>query len=174
MSTDSAAVEVTGFERSRTRRRITRVRFGGWTVHVDGVAVTVPNQDTAGKAIDDLAYCLHEAYVLAGVRLASQPVPVPGPHLVQALIATLQRAQQIAQSRWSARSRDVYRCTRDAWEETGMAVPYALLVRSLPAALPERTTSTDYNDGRDRHRICELYARAITLLGDGAGERGAA
>jgi hypothetical protein len=172
MNSARTDVEISGFEHPVTRRHIKRLRFGGWTVHVDRAAVTVPSQDIAGKAIEDLAYCLHEAYVLAGVRIASGP-PVYGPALADDLTATLHHAQQIAQKQWSARSRDVYRCTRDAWEETCMAVPYALLIRSLRAALPERTTLIDYNDHGDRDQVCGLYARAIALLG-GSGERGVA
>lgn len=73
MNIDRAAVEVADVEHPAKRRHITELRFAGWTVHVDQATVTVPQQDLAGKAIQDLAYCLHKAYVLAQVRLSSRP-----------------------------------------------------------------------------------------------------
>jgi hypothetical protein len=47
----------------------------------------VPSQDMSGKAIEDLGYCLHNAYVLAEVRIGSRP-PALQPALVPELIAT--------------------------------------------------------------------------------------
>lgn len=164
MNIDSAAVEVADVEHPAKRRHITEIRFAGWTVHVDQATVTVPQQDLAGKAIQDLAYCLHKAYVLAQVRLSSRPA-VLDPAQVPSLISTLHHAQHIAESRWSACSHDVYRCTRDAWEDTGMVVAYAALIRALRAALPPRTTLTEYSDQADLAAICQLYTRAAALTG---------
>jgi hypothetical protein len=166
------AVDVSVVEHPAKLRRITELRFAGWTVHVDGAAVTVPSQDITGKAIEDLGYCLHKAYVLAEVRIGSR-LPALEPALVPELIATLQHARRIAASCWAAHSHDVYHCTRQAWEQDGMAVPYAALIRALRAALPQRTTLIDYTDHADLPQICQLYARAVALIGADS-QRGAA
>jgi hypothetical protein len=60
-------------EHPAKRRHITELPVAGWTVHVDQSTVTVPQQDLTGKAIQDLGYCLHRAYVLAQVRISSRP-----------------------------------------------------------------------------------------------------
>jgi hypothetical protein len=163
MSSAHGCFEVTTFDDPVTRRRTTVVQFGGWTVDIDGAAVTVPSQDIAGKTIHDLANCLNEAYTLAGVRITSGP-PTYGPEVVDAVIGTLRLAQQIAKKHWRSRSYDVYRCTRDAWENTGMVAPYILLIGVLRAALPAATTLIEYNDRADGTQICGLYDRAIALF----------
>jgi len=165
-------VEIAQFTHPVKGRAITQVSYAGWTVHVDGVAVTVPRQGTGGKDVDDLDVCLREAYAVAGVRQTCGPA-AGGARLTEALIATLHLARRLA-GQWPAASFDVYRCTRDAWEQTGMAVPYTQLIRALRAALPKQTTLSDYTGHSDRAQIRDLYGRAIELLGGGPGERGAA
>lgn len=166
-------IEVAEFPHPVKGHTLLRVTFAGWTVRVDGAKVTVPDQDITGKTIDDLSVCLQKAYSVAGVPQTYEAT-AGGPRLTEALIATLQHARNIANQRWSVRSRDVYRCTFDAWEHCGMAVPYTQLIRALRAALPEPTTLTDYNDHGDRAQIKDLYRRAIALLGRTSGERGVA
>jgi hypothetical protein len=148
------------------------LRFRGWTVHVVDVAVVVPQQGLAGKTIQDLAHCLREAYVLAGVPSTSQPAAVD-PRLAQPLIATLHKALRIAESR-SARSHDIYRCTQKAWMAINMAVPYTAVIAALRAALPERTTLSHYGEHADHAQIRHLYARAISLIGVAASQPGVA
>lgn len=164
-------IEIDAFEDPVKRRRITRVQSAGWVVHIDGVAVRVPTQPTAGKSVDILADCLHEAYVLAGVRITSGPAKLAPEHF-EPLIATLQRARKIARTKWSARSHDIYRCTREAWEATGMSAPYTQVIRALRAALPEHTTLSEYNARATHTAICDLYTQAVTVFT--ASQRGVA
>ncbi|HYB37246.1 MAG TPA: hypothetical protein VEF72_16865 [Mycobacterium sp.] len=174
MSSAHGCLEGTTFDDPVTRRRTTVVQFGGWTVDIDGAAVTVPRQDITGKTIHDLAICLNEAYTRAGVRITSGP-PTYGPEVVDAVIGTLRLARQIAKKHWQSRSYDLYRCTRDAWENTGLVAPYTLIIVVLRAALPAATTLIEYNDRANGTQICGLYDRAIALLRrSSAGKRGVA
>lgn len=163
MSPGAPAIELTHFEPPIKGAQITELRCNGWAVRIAGVAVTVPSQDLAGKSAEDLAYCLAKAYALANVHIVPQPSALR-PEAIAALTKTLAQARHIAKAHWSPRSCDIYRCTRQAWEQDGMRVPYALLIRSLRAALPEHTTLIDYNDHAHRDLIGQLYARAIALL----------
>lgn len=172
MSSGERRVAIAPFTHPVTGQVITQVVYGGWTVHVDGVAVTVPRQETAGKTVGDLDLCLREAYAAAGVpRPYRRAAGEAGS--TELLNETLQVAARLA-GQWATRSVDVYRCTSEAWESTGMAAPYAQLIRVLWAALPEQTTLSDYAAGADRAQIVELYERAIARLGGRPGQRGAA
>lgn len=165
-------VDITPFTHPGTGHVITEVVYRGWTVHVDGVAVTVPRQETAGKTVGELDVCLREAYAAAGIPLTCGRAAAEA-GLNESLIATLHLASRLA-AQWPAGSIDVYRCTRDAWEHTGMAAPYAQLIRALWTALPERATLSDYAASADRAQVDELYGRAVELLGGRPGKRGAA
>lgn len=167
-------LEVASYEHPRTRKQITTVSFGGWLVQIDGAAVTVPCQDIAGKSTDALQECLDAAYVLAEIRLGSMP-PVYPPELRAAVAATLRVASRVAEKKWRRRGHDIYRCTSVAWEQTEMAVPYALLIRALRRSLPAGTTLTEYNDhAADVGQVCQLYDRGIAQLTSDSRRRGVA
>lgn len=167
-------LEVASYEHPRTRRPITTVSFGGWLVQIDGAAVTVPCQEITGKSTDALKECLDAAYVLAEIRLGSMP-PVYPPELRAVAAATLRVARRIAEKKWRRRGHDIYCCTSVAWEQTEMAVPYALLIRALRRSLPAGTTLTEYNDhAADVEQICRLYDRGIAQLTSNSRRRGVA
>jgi hypothetical protein len=154
-------VEVSGFVDPQTRRRLVRVRLGGWTVHIDGRAVTVPRQTLTGKSIDDLQACLAAAYSRADIELTRQ-APAYDPAQAGALARTLAVARQITKTHWRRQSHDIYHCTSDAWRHCGMVVPYASLIGVLRDALPSDTTLTEYNDSASGgSQIRLLYTRAM-------------
>jgi hypothetical protein len=156
------------------RARITAVSSGGWLVKICGPNVTVPEQDSAGKSIDDLAALLQAAYRTAGTPIncgigslgrvrASLPET-----LVSDLVAVLRSAQRIADEQWNRASRDVYRCLELAWRNTAMHVPHTLLIAAVRAALPPATTLCDFNSNANVHTIHALFDTAIAALKHGA------
>jgi hypothetical protein len=58
------------------RGQVTRLTWNGWMVDIDGVSVTVPVQDTAGKAIADLGTLLGAAYRMVDIPIARGIAPL--------------------------------------------------------------------------------------------------
>lgn len=141
------------------------VEFAGWTVHVCGVLITVPGQSMTGKAIQDLRVCLDAAHQMAGVRIDSA-APQWDASIAEAVLSTLRAARRHAQRCWRRKSHDIYHCTSAAWQQSGMGVPYTLLIRALRAALPAQMTLMDFNDDADCAQIVALYGRAIAVVSE--------
>ncbi len=58
----------------------------------------------------------------------------------------------------------MYACTKQAWRDAGMPVPYAALVTTLRAALPQPGSSlADHNHTATAAAIHTLYDQAIGL-----------
>lgn len=151
---------------------MTTLRFGGWNVSIDAHgAVRVPYQDTTGKTIEDLAFCLRCGYALlrgaedlptAVSPLTSTP-PAASPPVAQRIADVLRSARALAQ-RHQGGSHDVYIGLSKAWQSDEMSVPYRLLVKAVRAALPYPTTLTDYCLASSRETLLDLYSAAIGLL----------
>lgn len=152
------------------RGQITRLTWRGWQVNLDGLTVCVPQQASPGNNIDDLATLLHAAYRMLNIpvvrRRSAQAIlrtGLPAP-LAVATAQTLRAAQHVADKRWNRISFDVYACTKQAWLDAGMQVPYAVLVSTLRAALPQPGSSlTEHNHTATAAAIHALYDRAIGL-----------
>ncbi|OBJ10874.1 hypothetical protein [Mycobacterium sp. 1465703.0] len=156
------------------RGHVTTVSSGGWCVTISGPNVTVPGQDSAGKSIEDLAALLQAAYRMAatpinsGIGLLARVRTSLSEPLMADLVAVLRAAQRLAAQQWNRASRDVYRCLALAWRNTGMAVPYTLLVAALRAGLPPSTTLCDFNSDANLHSVHALFEIAIARLTNGA------
>ncbi|MCV7289160.1 hypothetical protein H7J87_27920 [Mycolicibacterium wolinskyi] len=166
---------------------VTRVRYRGWIVDVDHAGtVTVPRQTVTGAA-EDLAVCLDAARTISAKNVAdakaaaaaaraakAAAAPQTAPHIVAAvpdrrpqvrpLIQVLQAARDIADHHWHPRRNDIYMCTKQAWLDHEMSVPFAWLQRALREALPPNATLTDYNDNSDHERAVGLFDTAISQL----------
>ncbi|OBB94621.1 hypothetical protein A5779_19490 [Mycolicibacterium peregrinum] len=165
---------------------VTRVRYRGWIVDVDKAgAVAMPRQTVTGAAAD-LAVCLDAARTIsaknvadakaaaAAARSAKAAAPSPAPHIIAAvpdrrpqirpLIQVLRAARDIADHHWHPRRNDIYACTKQAWIDHEMSVPFAWLQRALREALPPDTTLTDYNDNSDHAGAVGLFDTAIRRL----------
>lgn len=166
---------------------VTRVRYRGWIVDVDRAGnITVPRQTVTGAA-EDLAVCLDAARTISAKNAAdakaaaaaaraakAAAAPKPAPPIVAAvpdrrpqarpLIQVLQAARDIADQHWHPRRNDIYTCTKQAWLDHEMSIPFAWLQRALREALPPNTTLTDYNDNSDHSRAVGLFDTAIRQL----------
>lgn len=164
---------------------VTRVRYRGWIVDVDRAGtVTVPRQAVTGAA-DDLAVCLDAARTIstknaadtkaaAAAARAAEAAATPAERVVAAvpdrrpqvrpLVQVLQAARDIADQHWHPRRNDIYACTKQAWLDHEMSVPFAWLLRALREALPPNTTLTTYNDSSDHADAVGLFDTAIRNL----------
>ncbi|MFV8176545.1 hypothetical protein ACNQRF_35540 [Mycolicibacterium peregrinum] len=166
---------------------MTRVRYRGWIVDVDRAgAIVLPRQTVTGAA-EDLVACLDAARTISAKTAAeakaaaaaaradkAAAAPAPAPHLVAAvpdrrpqlrpLIQVLQAARDIADQHWHPRRNDIYTCTKQAWLDHEMSIPFAWLQRALREALPPNTTLTDYNDNSDHAGAVGLFDTAIRNL----------
>ena len=120
----------------------TRLSWRGWHVDLDGQRVTVPAQPIAGKNTADLDLLLGAGYRMLDITTAARLSPLPQLRgripdgMITQIVEILQAAQRIAETDCHRQAFDVYDCTNRAWHDAGMPVPYALLMRSLRAALP--------------------------------------
>lgn len=179
---DSGGAEVDVFDdRAGARvRTITRLRWRGWVVHVvDGAAVVVPLQPTAGKAIGDLAFCLRSAYALievgdttSGPTTGARRIARGGP-LAAAVAEVISEAAEAARQ-WPRRvGCDVYDCLRRAWEDGGMRVPYAAVVAAVRACLPAGITLSDFSEAAaGAAPVYDLLAGAAAWVVDEHGSVG--
>ena len=166
---------------------VTRVRYRGWIVDVDRAGtVTVPRQTVTGAAAD-LAACLDAAHTISAKTAAeakaaaaaaradkAAAAPTPAPPIVAAipdrrpqlrpLIQVLQAARDITDQHWHPRRNDIYACTKQAWLDHEMSIPFAWLQRALREALPPNTTLTDYSDNSDHASAIGLFDTAIRHL----------
>ncbi|GFG83161.1 MULTISPECIES: hypothetical protein [Mycobacterium] len=140
------------------------VEFAGWTVHIAGALVTVAPQDLSGKSIQDLRFCLEAAYDVAGIRVDAV-APQWSPHISEAVISALLGGRREAHRHWRRRSYGIYQCISAAWGQSGMDVPYTLLIRALRAALPPGTTLTGFNDdATDCAQVVALFSHAVSIV----------
>jgi len=182
-ATDTNGVDVLPFNSGA----VTRLRYRGWIVDVDRAGtITLPRQTVTGAA-EDLAVCLDAARTISAKNVAdakttaaaaraakAAAAPQAASHLVAAvpdrrpqarpLIQVLQAARDIADQHWHPRRNDIYTCTKQAWLDHEMSVPFAWLQRALREALPPNTTLTDYNDNSDHARAVGLFDTAIRQL----------
>lgn len=157
---------------------VTRLRYRGWILDVDSAGViTAPRQTVAG-AVDDLAVCLDAAHTIAATNkaaaraAAAKPQPAPEPIAatpdrqprLRPLVQVLQAAREHADRGWHPGRNDIYACTKQAWLDHEMSVPFAWLQRALREALPPDTTLTEYNDRADHATAVDLYDTAIRNL----------
>lgn len=159
---------------------VTRLRYRGWILDVDHAgAITAPRQAVAGVA-EDLAVCLGAAQTIsetkkAAIRATKPTVPPqPVPERVETtpdrrprlrpLIEVLHTARELAGHSWHPIRNDIYACTKQAWVEHEMKVPFAWLQRALREALPPNTTLTAYNDRADDDAVLSLFDQAIGNL----------
>ena len=172
MRTEATTVDIERHVDTPDANPVTTLRFGGWNVSIDAHgAVRVPYQDTTGKTIEDLAFCLRCGYALlrgaedlptAVSPLTSTP-PAASPPVAQRIADVLRSARALAQ-RHQGGSHDVYIGLSKAWQSDEMSVPYRLLVKADRAALPYPTTLTDYCLASSRETLLDLYSAAIGLL----------
>ncbi|ORA24158.1 hypothetical protein [Mycobacterium aquaticum] len=171
--------------RSFNSGAVTRVRYRGWIVDVDRAGtITVPRQ-TVTSAAEDLAVCLDAARTISAKNAADTKAAAeaaraaaaaaePAAHIVAAvpdrrpqlrpLVQVLQAACAIADQHWHRGRNDIYTCTKQAWLDHEMSVPFAWLLRALREALPPNTTLTDYNDQADHAGAVGLFDTAIQNL----------
>lgn len=152
------------------RRTVTRVRWAGWTVHILDDAVTVPRQNSSGKSIADLATCLRSAYAELGVIGDRTSGPTTGlrgvPRDTELAAAVAQVIVAAAQLAAPLHHCDVYFCLRKAWQDSAMNVPYAAVLATVRASLPDNTTLADFNDDAPGSgHIVELLRRAAGKVG---------
>lgn len=161
------------------RRTATRVRWGGWTVHIQDTAVLVPQQSSVGKTIGDLATCLRAAYALVFVG-----GPTSGPTtglrgipreagLAAAVAEVITTAAELAdRPAFQHHHCDVHTCLRKAWEDTDMRAPFATVLATVRAALPAGTTLADFNgEAKDASATVDLLKRAAAMLARSADNR---
>lgn len=158
---------------------VTRLRYRGWILDVDSAgAITAPRQTVAG-AVDDLAVCLDAARTIAEINkaathAAAAATPQPAPEPIAAtpdrqpqtrpLFQVLRAARELAEQGWHPSRNDIYACTKQAWLNHDMGVPFAWLQRALREALPPNTTLTEYNDHADHAAAVGLFDKAIRSL----------
>lgn len=144
-----------------------RIKHRGWTVLVDkaGGTITVPPQAfTADTYIEDLAACLAQAR--SHLR-PHQPPPTddtPPPPTVDDIAKALRAGRAIATDNWHPYRYDIYDCTRQAWEQADMTMPYSCLLNALRAVLPAGATLADFNDEVQLNGITRLYTNAANRL----------
>jgi hypothetical protein len=157
---------------------VTRLRYRGWILDVDSAGViTAPRQTVAG-AVDDLAVCLDAAHAISATNKAAaraataKPQPAPEPisttpdrrPRLRPLVQVLRAGRELADRGWHPSRNDIYACTKQAWLDHDMSVPFAWLQRALREALPPDTTLTEYNDCADHATAVDLYDTAIRNL----------
>lgn len=190
MSASTAGIRFLEYKHPTTGRPITRINFRDWFVDVDQAGkVTVPTQIVTTQDSADFATCLsaaeHYAAVL-GLRapLGRRPAlpydpglpPMPPPSAAT-LASILTAAKREAAANWTSRTCDIYSCTRTAWENTNINVPFSAVLGALRKALPSRKAATlsEVNDrSRGRADIVAFYDHAIALLQSPAAINGAA
>ena len=150
------------------RGQVTRLTWNGWMVDIDGVSVTVPVQETAGKAIADLGTLLGAAYRMVDIPIARGIAPLT--RIRSHLPAHGPRARRRPacrpgdrQNDWHRHRFDIYRCISRAWHDADMPVPHTLLIMTLRAALPPATTLADYNHQATPRAIHALFDHAIEI-----------
>ncbi len=177
LSADTHGVDVRSFNSGA----VTRVRYRGWIIDVDRTGtVTVPRQTVTSPA-EDFAVCLDAARTISAKNAAdtkaaraAEAAAKPAAHVVAAvpdrrpqvrpLVQVLQAARAIADQHWHRGRNDIYACTKQAWLDHEMSVPFAWLLRALREALPPNTTLTDYNDKADPAGAVGLFDTAIRNL----------
>lgn len=149
---------------------LTRLSWRGWHVDLDGQRVTVPTQPIAGKNTADLDLLLGTGYRMLGIETAPRNSPLPRvrdrlpDNAITHIVETLQSAQRIADAACRRGAFDVYDCTSQAWQDAGMSVPYAWLIRSLRAALPPAVgTLAAYDCRTSAAAVRDLYTAAIDI-----------
>ena len=154
---------------------LTRLSWRGWHVELHGQRVTVPTQPINGKNSDDLDLLLGAGYRM--LHIATAPRLSPLAHLrgrlpenmVAQIVAVLRCARRLAEIDCRREAFDVYDCTSRAWQDAGMSIPYALLLRSLRAALPPGMGAlADYDRRASATAVHALYSSAIDLWRTGA------
>lgn len=148
----------------------TRLSWRGWHVDLDGQRVTVPAQPIAGKNTADLDLLLGAGYRMLDITTAARLSPLPQLRgripdgMITQIVEILQAAQRIAETDCHRQAFDVYDCTNRAWHDAGMPVPYALLMRSLRAALPPAVgTLAAYDRRTSAAAVRDLYTAAIDI-----------
>jgi hypothetical protein len=148
---------------------LTRLSWRGWHIDLDGQRVTVPAQLIADKSMEDLDLLLGAGYRMLNIATAPRLSPLPQLRdrlpdvMVAQIVAILRSAQRIADIDCRRRAFDIYNCTRRAWQDAGMSVPYALLLRSLRAALPPGVgTLAAYDRWARATAVHDLYTAAIS------------
>jgi hypothetical protein len=158
---------------------VTRLRYRGWILDVDSAgSITAPRQTVAG-VVDDLAVCLDAAHTIAATNKAAARTAAAAakPHAPESIAATpdrrprlrplvqvLQAARELAKHNWHPSRNDIYACTKQAWIDHEMSVPFAWLLRALREALPPNTTLTEYNDRSNHATAIGLYDTVIRNL----------
>lgn len=153
---------------TQDRREIQRMHYRGWFVDVDGGTIILPQQRwRRGMVPEDMMVCLQAAATQARAnhpkpRSSSRPDPAP-PLLREANVAkTLRLLRSIATDHWHPFNCDIYECISQAWEQAGMNVAHADVVRAVRAALPGRDERLiEFNDTRRREHLLALLDRAI-------------
>ncbi|SBS76620.1 hypothetical protein MHPYR_340029 [uncultured Mycobacterium sp.] len=159
---------------------LTRLSWRGWHVDLDQHRVTVPVQPIAGKNIDDLDLLLGAGYRMLDIATAARLSPLPQlrvrlpESMITQIVAVLQSAQRIADIDSHRGVFDVYECTSRAWRDSGMSIPYAVLLRSLRAVLPPGVGNLAGYDRCARPTdVHDLYTAAIhRWRGQDASTRG--
>lgn len=176
----------------------TRIRFRGWIIDVDASGkLTLPRQGLANSDIDDLRTCIAAASSIAATTKAAETEarralaaakPAAPAELatttpdrkppVKPLVRALAAARDIAATTWHPRRNDIYSCTKKAWADDDMQIPFAWLTRALRDALPPDTNLTEFNDTAGNvDTVTGLYDRAIqafTMPNSGCGTQRAA
>lgn len=148
------------------RREILRMHYRGWFADVDGCKITLPTQCwRPGMVPADLMVCLEAA---ATEARANKPRPVPSPEPDAPILhgvtvaKTMRLLRRIAADRWHPFKCDIYECISLAWEQSGMEVAHADLVRNVRAALPDQGESLmEFNDTHRREHMLALLDRAV-------------
>ncbi|MEE3755242.1 hypothetical protein [Mycobacterium intracellulare] len=188
MSADTNGIRFLEFAHPGTGRPITRLEYRGWFVDVDATVggITVPPQVLTTQHTDDFAPCLDAARAYARKRapVMRRQAPTPTSGLPPAvapsapmLAAILTEARTLAADRWQVCGRDIYECTRSAWESVCMDVPYTTVLHALRRALVTHpaTSLTAVNDqARGRADIVAFCGRAIAALRQSEPVEGAA
>lgn len=188
MSADTNRIRLLTSPHSRPGRPITRLQYRGWFVDVDATvgAVTVPAQVLSTQHAEDFARCLDaaRAYALQHAPVVRRHAPAPATGMPPAvapsappLTAILTEARSVAAEQWQVVGRDIYTCTRMAWESVCVDVPYTAVLRALRRALVTHPAAslTEVNDqARGRADIVAFYDRAIAALQRNEPAEGAA
>jgi hypothetical protein len=147
---------------------LTRLSWRGWHVDLDQHRATVPAQPIAGKNIDDLDLLLRAGYRMLNIATAARLSPVPKLRdrlpetMITEIVEVLQSAQRTADIDCRRGAFDVYECTSRAWRDAGMSIPYAVLMRSLRAALPPGVGNlATYDRAARPAAVYDLYSAAI-------------
>lgn len=149
---------------------ILTMELAGWTVVIDGQAVTVPHQPIAGKTLEGLRRCLREAYAMRNIAVAggmgtwATIRPTLPRNVLDYIAGVLDSARRGVYRPGPFSGFDFYRCTRLAWERADMKVPFALVLAAMRAVLPPGMTLTAYGDAVSGDGIDALYAAALAAV----------